>query len=221
MSPVRDLSAKLGPVRDQGPRGTCLAFAATAVHEQARRRRRGAWTEVLGEELLYWTCKQADGNWFAGTSPQSVGDALASPGQSAAALWPYDPNRDETDGAYSPPAGAQAPEAMRMATLRPVAHDLNTLRSHLDDAKAVILGLELWPGFYTAPNGALDSPSGLDLLGDGHAVALAGYDDDASELLLRNSWSATWGRDGHGRLPYDAVSTVARGAWTIDDDLDP
>lgn len=221
MSEANDLSAELGAVRDQGPRGTCLAFAATAVHEQARRQRRGGWTEALGEEILYWACKLLDGDRNAGTYPRSVGEAFRDSGQSAGALWPYESARDETAADYVPPAAAQDSSGMRKASLRGVSHGLDSIRARIDAGHAVILGLELWPGFFAAPDGALATPSPLELIGDAHAVVVVGYDDDAEELLLRNSWGETWGRAGHGRLPDEALGTVARGAWTIDDDLDP
>ena len=71
-----DISAELGPAPDQGQRGTCLAFAANAVHEQARLRRRGEPRPEFGQELLYWRCKQIDDDGLEGTVPSSVASAL-------------------------------------------------------------------------------------------------------------------------------------------------
>jgi hypothetical protein len=197
-----------------------LAFAATAVHEQARRQHRGVWSDPLGEEILYWSCKRLDADGKAGTYPSSIVDVLRDTGQSAAALWPYDPYRDETSADDVPPAAAQAADQMRRATLRTISHRLDELRARIDSGHAVILGLELWPAFFSAPDGELDSPSRLEVIGEAHAVALVGYDDGPRKLLVRNSWGNAWGRDGHGRLSYDALPIVARGAWTLDDDLD-
>jgi hypothetical protein len=101
-----------------------------------------------------------------------------------------------------------------------MSHRLDDLRARISSGHAVILGIELWPGFFTAPAGGLRSPAPLELIGEAHAVTLVGYDDDPRELLLRNSWGDSWGQAGHGRLPYDALPIVARGAWTVDDDLD-
>lgn len=215
-----DVSAALGAVRDQGRRGTCLAFAGTAVHEQARRQRRGTWSEELGEEILYWACKRLDGDGKAGTYPRSVGEVLRDEGQSAGELWPYDGARDETASDYTPPAEACAEQRMRHATLQTVSHRLDDLRTRVDAGHAVILGLELWPAFFRAPDGVLGVPSAMDLIGERHAVALVGYDDDARILLIRNSWGPSWGEDGHGKLPYDALAVVLGGAWALEDDLD-
>jgi len=217
----RDLSAALGVVRDQGRRGACLAFAATAVHEQARRQRRGAWSEELGEEILYWACKRLDADGSAGTYPRSVGDVLRDDGQSAGELWPYDGARDDTAADYAPPAAARSEERMRHATLRTVRHGLDDLRACVDAGHAIIVGLELWPEFFMAPDGVLGVPSAMHLIGEGHAVALVGYDDDSRTLLVRNSWGKSWGKDGHAKLPYEALAVVLRGAWALEDDLDP
>jgi Papain family cysteine protease len=218
---ARDLSSALGPVRDQGGRGTCLAFAVTAVHEQARRRRRGAWDESLGEEILYWACKQLDGDGTAGTSPSSVGYVLRLNGQSAGELWPYNGNREETSADYTPPAEAFDESRMRRATLRATSRGLDDLRARVDDGHAIVLGLEMWEGFFAAPGGVLAAPSAMDLIGEGHAVALVGYDDRAQSLLIRNSWGSSWGQYGHGWLSYDSLPVVLRGAWMLEDDLDP
>lgn len=220
MSDAADLRPELGPVRDQGPRGTCLAFAVTAAHEQARGRRRGYRPDNLGEEVLYWACKQVDDDQALGTSPQSAARALTATGQSAAELWPYDGGRDDTAANYVPPAVALEIAAMRRATLQGTAADLDSLRDLMRDAHAVVLGIELWPAFYDAHGGDLGVPVPADLLGDRHAVALVGFDDHAQQLLLRNSWGDTWGDAGHGRLPYAALPVVGQGAWTLEDDVD-
>ena len=173
MSEAHDLRAEFGPARDQGLRGTCLAFAVTAVHEQARRRQRGELTDDLGEELLYWLCKQVDGDRQPGTSPRSATQALTEDGASPPpVLWPYDGARDDATPDYAPPAAALIAAEMRRATLRSAGSDLDTLRNLVRSAHAVVLGLEIWQGFYLAHGGDLGVPAPAELLGDRHAVAV-------------------------------------------------
>jgi hypothetical protein len=214
-----DLSPELGPVGDQGSRGTCLAFAVTAAHEHARRIRCPR-VDDLGQESLYWACKQIDGDRQAGTFPRSATEALASHGQSACALWPYDRLRDDTIAAYHPPAAAVAPDVLRRARMREIDTGLDALRRHLSARALVVLGLELWPQFFDNHGGVLAEPAIADLLGAGHAVAAVGFDDARAELLLRNSWGPGWGDDGHARLPYRAIPVVARGGRVLVDDID-
>lgn len=221
MSEVADLRSTLGLVRDQGPRGTCLAFAATAAHEQARRRRRGTLEAALGDELLYWACKEVDGNRLPGTYPGSAAKALVDTGQSASALWPYDSTRSESYGTYTPPSGALQEEEMRRATLSATSADLDNLRDILRAGTAIVVGLELWMQFYAAHGGALQTPSVNDLLGAAHAVALVGFNEEKQEFCLRNSWGEGWGEQGHGWLPYAAVAVACRGAWVVVDDINP
>jgi hypothetical protein len=197
-----------------------LAFAVTAAHEQARLLRRGALEAALGEELLYWACKELDGNHSPGTYPRSAAKALVDMGQSAAALWPYDTARWESDDTYAPPSGALEEDEMRHATLSATSTDLDNLRDILRAGTAIVLGLELWPQFYAAHGGALRTPSVTDLLGAAHAVALVGFDEDKQEFCLRNSWGESWGEEGHGRLPYAAMAVACRGAWIVVDDID-
>jgi hypothetical protein len=220
VSDAADLTAELGPVRDQGARGTCLSFAVTAAHEQARRLRRGTLPADLGEEILYWACKQVDGEQESGTYPQSAAQALTETGQSAGNLWPYDGTRDDTSPTYAPPSQALKAPEMRRASISRTEADLENLRGLLRTAHAVVLALELWPQFYANHRGALIVPSASDLLGEGHAVALVGFDDQTEELLLRNSWGDSWGEDGNGRLPYAALTLVCRGAWVLEDEVD-
>jgi hypothetical protein len=77
---IVDLSGSLGPVRDQGNRGTCLAFATTAGHESTRLSDLGGPRTDLSEELLYWACKQVDGNALPGRRPHLRRARLPIPG---------------------------------------------------------------------------------------------------------------------------------------------
>jgi len=220
VSAAVDLSPLFGPVRDQGHRSTCLAFAATAAHELARQRRRGDPRPVLGEELLYWRCKEIDEDPEPGTSPGPAAEALRDPGQSAAELWPYEGERDETDGNWTPPPPALDEAAMRRASMSAINTDPVVLRGALEAGHAVILGLDLWEEFLAAPHGAVGVPTKKDLLGEGHAVTLVGFSPDES-FLIRNSWGPTWGEDGLASIKEAAIGIAALGAWTIEDDLDP
>lgn len=213
-----DMSASLGSIRDQGNRGTCLAFAATAAHERSRRAQPDGGSP-LGEEILYWACKQHDGDTEPGTYPTTMASVLPSHGQSAALLWPYDGARDDRDASYIPPDAAVEPSALRRGSLRQIAVSPAAICPALEGGDVVILALELWERFFHAPDGACGIPTSTDLLGDGHAVAAVGFDDASDELIIRNSWGTTWGAGGHGRLPYPALAVAAKGAWTVADDV--
>ena len=216
-----DLAPDMLTVRDQGPyRGTCLAFATTAAHEQARMRRRGETSPELSVEVLYWRCKQLDGRPDEqGSNFASAQHALHDPGQPAEALWPYDPDRDQTAAAYTPPGRALEPAVLRRATLTRLSLDVDAIREALSDRRVVVAGVELWSAFYDCDSADLTPPAG-DLDGAGHVICFVGYDDARGALKVRNSWGTGWGDAGYSWMPYDALAEILLEAWVAIDDLD-
>jgi Papain family cysteine protease len=174
---------------------------------------------VLGEELLYWRCKEIEEDLEPGAGPDSAVEALRNPGQSAAKLWPYEGGRDESDGSWTPPPAALEEAAMRRASMSAINTEPAALREALETGQAVILGLNLWEEFRAAPAGTVGVPTEEDLLGEGHAVALVGFSPDGT-FVIRNSWGPTWGEHGLASIEEAAITIAALGAWTIEDDLD-
>jgi C1A family cysteine protease len=207
-----DLRPMLLPVRDQGHRGTCLAFAVTALHEVLRAAGEPVG-EDLAEEALYWGCKQVDGNWNTGTSFLSASMALPRWGQPIEATWPYDPR--QSDGvAYHPPAipgGAN----WHHAGLRSVTTTSTDVRSLLAGSVPVALGITIYPSFYR-PNGTghIADPQPGDPKKGRHAVVAVGFDED--EILIRNSWGPTWGVSGYGWITDTYIDGNATEVWAAD-----
>ena len=216
-----DLTADLAAVRDQGNRGTCLAFGVTTAHEHARAMRRAVPIVELSVELLYWRCKQLDGNPAEeATVFPAAKSGLQDPGQPAEALWAYDGGRDHTDGSYQPPPAALEADVLRCATLRGIDASVDGIRGALVANSVVVAGLELWDGFYTCTSRSLESPA-KNLTGDGHVVCITAFDDGERQMAVRNSWGSGWGDGGYGWLDYDGLEEVLWEAWVVDDDLDP
>jgi hypothetical protein len=201
----------MAPIRDQGQRGTCLAFAVTAAHEVGRSA--GAPPEDLSEEALYWGCKRTDGHWRSGTTFESASAALGRWGQPLEADWPYDPKRK--DGVtYSPPTRAGGSGWFRSG-LRRIAAGLAEVRTQLDGGTPVLLGLTVFDTFYRpdAAGHIADPPTGARARGR-HAVLAVGHQTD--ELLIRNSWGTTWALGGYAWIGDDYVDAHAGAAWVID-----
>lgn len=212
-----DLRAMLPPVRDQGPRGTCLAFAATAAHEA------GAGVPSLAdlaEEVLYWGAKQVDGDHEPGSAFTSVATALGRWGQPDEEWWPYDAARDDRSAVYAPPPGALDPSACRTARLHKIEATIEAIQGRLRQGRMVALGIWLTQGFFSAAKGRIPPPGPREPRLDGHAVLVVGYEAGAppeqGSLIVRNSWGSGWGEGGYGYLPY-AYLRLGSEAWAIED----
>src|SRR4029077_19827096 len=80
-----DLRGSFGPARDQNPRPTCMAFAASDAHAAAR----PGW-EPRSTEWAYYHALQRDvGGPDDGVSMAAVLAALKSDGQPIETEWPY------------------------------------------------------------------------------------------------------------------------------------
>lgn len=216
-----DLRPLLPPVRDQGMRGTCLAFALTAAHELARAGGQHV-SEDLSEEALYWGCKQIDGDMAAGSEWASAAAALERWGQPPEQLWPYS-GAPEAEGA-APPPGALDVSLCYRAHLEAIDASVDEIKRRLRLRRPVALGIWLSRGFFTPVGGRIPIPGIDELLGEGHAVLVVGYDDgpasEAGVLIIRNSWGIGWGDAGYGYLPYAYLSTGAD-AWVVEPWLEP
>src|SRR6267142_2067212 len=80
-----DLRTKVGNVRDQRTRPTCLVFAVTAAHEVARQA-----SEYLSTEYLFFAgVQRSHRNPNRGLSTNAVTEALRDEGQPVESSWPY------------------------------------------------------------------------------------------------------------------------------------
>jgi C1A family cysteine protease len=212
---VIDLRPKLRVVGDQGPRGTCVAFAVTAVHEYHRSRHSGDAPEDLAEEVLFWGAKQVDADLLDGTRFSSAHTALQRWGQPRQELWPYDMRRDHRVPDYRPPADAINPANCRVSGLRQVGTDLPDILKELTAGTPVVLGVPVWDDLRRGTTEPLPPPTVRELYPTRHAVAVVGY-DPVGLLLVRNSWGSGWGYDGHLWMRAE-ILRFAIAAWVIDD----
>jgi hypothetical protein len=80
-----DLRSLFGPVGDQGPRPTCLAFAASDVHAALR----SGWVPLSREYAFYQAQRRAGRPPSRGALLSSMLDALRENGQPEEGGWPY------------------------------------------------------------------------------------------------------------------------------------
>ena len=212
-SDLIDLRETIGPAGDQGRRGTCVAFAVTALHAAAA----GGLRVSLSEEYLFWGAKQRDGRAGDGTTYEAAAQALGDDGQCLSELWPYDDTQSHQVAGYGPPSGAASDAKNRRATCAEVGTDVSEVRALLDAGAPVAIGIPIWADFETTDGaGVVALPAGFGQLPLEHAVAIVGHDPGRGAVLVRNSWGTAWGDDGHAWIDESilAYSGLAR-AWSV------
>lgn len=218
-----DLRPLLPAVRDQGNRGTCLAFAITSAHEVER----AAGHQVirfLSEEVLYWGARQSQRTSPAGArglTIESARQALGKLGQPEGHLWPYDGWRDDIRADYQPPPEATDPSNCLRAGLPAAPRSVSEICQCLASGHPVVIAVQManqrcWRG-----DGWLQIPAGRELVPHGHAVLAVGYVEDSSTagggyFTFRNSWGESWGDGGYGYMPFEYASRHCLGACTVD-----
>ena len=188
-----DLRCRLGPVRDQGTRPTCLAHATTATHEHAR-----GSTLALSPEYLHYFASDA-GSLSDGVGFSSISQALLNPGQPAESDCPYQLSD-------SPPGWAPAtnlPLYRRQSTS--LAQGPDEVEALLVAGHVPVLGIATTDTFYS-----LATPSVISSTGPVrglHAVVAVGIGMACATrcFLIRNSWGMTWADAGHAWVNDDFI----------------
>lgn len=179
---------------------SCLACAASDAHAHVI-----SSHEALSAEYLYFHAVQnmpgADPS--QGTSLPAISKALFDHGQPCESAWPYLTDQP-APADWHPPSGIEELHFARLDTRQTTPEDIARL---IGTAGPVLLGLIITDAFYRCdpqgriPNVARDTPRAA------HAVLAIGCGgSDGRHILVRNSWGASWGDQGHGWLPPAYIS---------------
>lgn len=180
-----DHRSRLGRVKDQGQRPTCLAHAATSAHEATR-----GSPLPLSPEYLHWFAAPGPAK---GANFDGMVRALRDHGQPLEAHCPYLPSGPPTT--WSPPA---VPVFRRESEEADV--DVTDLMALIGGGITPVLVIKLPESFYRP-----DAPWVISARGrvrGTHAVVGvgAGLDGTEGSVLVRNSWGPEWGDEGHAWL---------------------
>ncbi|HEX5874597.1 MAG TPA: C1 family peptidase [Pyrinomonadaceae bacterium] len=220
-------------VKDQGVRGTCVAFSMVACHEHLLHST--AAMKDLSEQYLFWAIKTStadpnptdDGTWI-----EFARDALSTDGTCTSPHWPYVGTVLPANVTHATPtdpstsARADAAKRMHVATTYLASTSMSGNAAKVINAMVTyqrpvavslpVFGDPLYPGsdnWNTAVGmsyGRVIDPPPTSTVVGGHAVCFTGFVPDASEpkggwFILRNSWgTVVWANSLPSTPPYVA-----------------
>ena len=201
-----DFRSKLGPVRDQGARPTCLAQASTTAHEHAR----GSNVTLSPEYLHYFASKSESSP--EGVDFPSVSRALLAPGQPIETDCPY--HQNEPPAAWAPPTGVIL--YRRQSTSLKQSPD--EVKALLDAGHVPVLGIATTNAFYAPAAPWVISATGP--VRGLHAVVAVGIGTThmTRRFLIRNSWGTAWAEAGHAWLDDEFIVQHLRDVLVLTDE---
>lgn len=192
-----DLRQQFGPVRDQGQRPTCLAFAASDLHAAIR----GPWAQLSCEYLFYHAQQRAKRMAHEGALLPAILDAVRNDGQPHEVGWPYLAAVPADLSQWTPPPGI-SPLFRRAGDMG--SHTVDAMVRELDGGRPLIVLLRLsWSFDWVKPDGVVDEAAGEQPdINRRHAVIATGHGEVNGQraIIIRNSWGEGWGAGGYGYL---------------------
>jgi hypothetical protein len=212
-----DLRASFGSARNQGPRPTCLAFAASDAHAALRE----GWVPLSCEYAFFQAQRRANRMPNTGALLPSMLEALRKDGQPEESSWPYVLATPADAASCAPPReiGKLYGRNGAIAT-----HSVDRVIQELDQGRPVIVLTMLSRAFYQrSPQGVIDpAPNEQPEPNRRHAVVAVGHGkiDGQRAVLVRNSWGLSWGDAGYGWLTERFLGPRIFAAATLLEEVD-
>lgn len=214
---VTDLRPLLGAARDQGARPTCLAFAASDAHAALR----DGWGPLSCEYLFFHTHKRTGTPPDRGASLAAMLDALRLDGQPAEIDWPYLDAVPLDFSEWVPPTDVGQcfrRDGAKGANLIP------PIQATLDSGRPLLLLTMLSQSFYTLGKEGIVDPASDEKPDPAlrHAIVAVGHGiiGGQTAILVRNSWGASWGANGHAWLTEKFLTPRLYATAMVTEDVD-
>lgn len=214
-----DLSQYFPVPGDQGPQGSCTAwavgYAARAYYAVTEEKRpQSTPASIPSPAFIYNQNVGVPGDCESGSANVLALDTLKEHGALSLADYPYDPDRCD----YPDDATLQKANDFRIADYRYVDFtDVDQVKGELAQGNPVIIRVVPDEGFdnlWDKPKAVWRSPP---LIEDsfGHAITLVGYNEAKQTFKFINSWGPDWSDGGYGRMDYQTFLNRATEAFVI------
>lgn len=210
---VTDLRNEQAPVYDQGQLGSCTAFAIAKGFREFLQRKNHEQLVPLSALWFYYNERSEDGDvgQDAGSTLSEGFSVLSHKGCAVDTTWPY----NIAKFTVRPPKAADATAAANRISAPEQLGNLDDVRQALASGQDVSFGFTVYDSFRKiGADGMMPVPGPNENVLGGHAVTAVGYDDSKQVLIVRNSWSTSWGDKGYFYMPYAAFNRDADDIWT-------
>ena len=229
-----DLREYFSPIEDQGDLGSCTAHAGVGLYEYFERRAFG--NHIDGSHLFLYkaTRNLMHETGDTGGYLRSTMGAMALFGIPPEEFWPYDISRFDEEPSSFCYAYGQNYQAISYCRLDQTGMTQDQILQSIKVSTAAgipaMFGFTVYDSIYQAEsNGEIPFPAAGDKIIGGHAVAIAGYDDEIvitssnpngprtqGAFIIRNSWGTSFGDAGYCYLPYAYVlQGIADDFWVM------
>lgn len=182
-----DSRPKLPPVRNQGKRGTCIAFAASTVKE-FQERMDCNYDDYFSPEFIYYFRENKP---IVGMWPRDAMKILSKRGICIEDVFPYDNDKDPKAIPYDAKGLATDYKIGKYYRIKTV----DALKKQLYDHGTAIITFNT----YNNKKDMWRKGKNDRLLGS-HAMTVVGYNEKG--FILRNSWGKKWNGNGHTIFKY-------------------
>jgi C1A family cysteine protease len=201
-----DLRPSMPPVYDQGQLGSCTGNAIAGAMEYERNRQ--GLSDFIPSRLFVYYNERAREGTVSSDAGAAIRDGIKvvnSEGVCPETLWPYDIGMFTVKPPKRCYVAAETDEAVQYEAIQTLGDLKDAIASNL----SVVFGFTVYEAFQSpavAQSGVLPMPiRGEDPVG-GHAVVAVGYSDSKNQVIVRNSWGASWGDHGYFYMPYQYMT---------------
>jgi len=201
-----DLRPSMPPVYDQGQLGSCSGNAIVGAMEYERGRQ--GLPDFMPSRLFVYYNERALEGTVSSDSGGAIRDGIKvvnSGGVCPETLWPY----DIAMFAVKPPKRCYVAAETDKAVQYEAIQTLGDLKDAIASNLSVVFGFTVYQSFESqavAQTGVMPMPNPGEATVGGHAVVAVGYSDPKNQVIVRNSWGASWGDHGYFYMPYQYLT---------------